>query len=682
VEARGLSFASRRFPLRGLAWIAGGVLLLAVTRLLPAEGPGLAVRLAIAAALILLLPGALVVARLGVPAAVGTAVAAAFAWSVIILFVALAVTFLMDGSLALTLALVAAVALLVALVPGRSTLGRPLRPDWIAAAAVGGGGALFAVAVWAAAGPLRGDALFHMARTRKLAELPALESLRTLSEFPDGGVHPGYAVPLWHGVLALVGRLAGVDVTDVVLYLSAVLTPLALILAYAAGSALFGSWGGGVATAAAQAGVIELAGEHVTSFKLLSLPVAASVLLFVPALLALVFCFVAVGDRKMLLSIGAAALALAVVHPTYAVFVALPLGGFLVVRAMVARASADFGRIGLALATLIVSSSAYLLWLLPVATDVASYTPGERRRAHELAHYADRLDFFGDGFRLDPRLLATGGIAVTVALLSIPLAVFAWRSRWAAYVLGGALPVLAVALVPALFSRLADVVSLSQALRIRHFLPLPFAMAGGAMLLAAALAWAAARASLGRRPSAEIAAAAALVLVLPIIAVRAATVERPARPDLLPAGLAEAVRTRAEPRELVVSDPVTSYRLVAYAPVTILAGPLAHVAQTPSDRPYDRLREVDRFLAAEAMERRRLLSAYGAAWLLVDRQWRGGDLSVSGLERAYDDGRFVLFRVRPSPAEQHGKGTEDPALLGRVVRWPLTPGGFAKLDTR
>ncbi len=656
MEAHGLSFASRRVPSQGVAWIVGGVLLLAVTRLLPAEGPGLALRLAIAAALVLLLPGALLVARLGMPAAVGTAVAAAFAWSVTILLVALAITFLMDASLALTLALVAAVALLAALVPRGSTLARPPRPDWIAAAAVGCAGALFALAVWVAAGPLRGDALFHAGRARKLAELPALESLRTLSEFPDGGVHPGYAVPLWHGVLAVVGRLAGVPVTDVVLYLSAVLTPLALILAYAAGSALFGNWGGGVATAAAQAAVIELAGERVTSFKLLSLPVAASVLLFVPTLLALVFSFVAVGDRKMLLSIGAAGLALAVVHPTYAVFVALPLGGFLVVRGVVARASVDSGRIGRALATLIVATSAYFLWLLPVATDAASYTPGERRRAYELAHYADRLDFSGDGFRLDPGLLATGGIAVAAALVSIPLAAFAWRSRWAAYVLGGALPVLAVALVPELFSRLADVVSLSQALRIRHFLPLAFAIAGGAMLLAQALAWAAVRARLGRRPSAEAAtAAAALALVLPIVAVRGAAVERPARPDPLPAGLTEAVQSRAEPRELVVSDPVTSYRLVAYAPVTILAGPLAHVAQTPSDRPYERLREVDRFLAAEPTERRRLLGAYGAAWLLVDRQWRGGDLSVSGLERAYDDGRFVLFRVTRSPAEKHGE---------------------------
>jgi hypothetical protein len=648
VEVQVLSSALRRFPFQGITWLAGGVLLLGLARLVPAEGFGLALRLAVAAGLVLLLPGALLVARLGAPAAAGVAAAAALAWSLVVLFAALVITFLVEGSLTLTLGLVAAIALAVALVPGRPGSGRPLRADAIAAAAVAGGGAVFAVAVWFAAGPLQGDALFHAARARKLAELPALESLGALSEFPDGGVHPGYALPLWHGVLALVGRLAGVDVTEVVLHLSAVLTPLALVLAYSAGAALFGSWAGGAATAAAQVGVIQLAGVHVTSFKLLSLPVAASLLLLVPALLALIFSFVAGGERRLLLPVGAAALALAVVHPTYAVFLGLPLAGFLLVRTAVARGSDEPRRMALALATLVGSAGAYLLWLLPFANDTAAYTPAEQRRAQELVYYADRLDFSGDGFRLDAGLLVSGGALAVVALIAVPLALLAWRARWAAYVLGGALPVLVVALVPAFFARLADLVSLSQALRSRHFLPLPFALAGAAVLLAAGLAWLAARAGIRHRPAAEMIAAGVVTLVLPFVVVRAAASDRADAAHHLPAGLVEVVQSRAEPRELVVSDPVTSYRLVAYAPVTILAAPLAHVAQTPNDRPYDRLREVDRFFAAEDLEQRHLLAAYGAGWLLVDRQATDEDSLASGLERVYDDGRFVLFRIGPS----------------------------------
>jgi hypothetical protein len=147
----------------------------------------------------------------------------------------------------------------------------------------------------------------------------------------------------------------------------------------------------------------------------------------------------------------------------------------------------------------------------------------------------------------------------------------------------------------------------------------------------------------------EIAALAiVLAVVLPTVALRIADVERTERPNPLPAGLVQALESRTEPRDLAVSAPVTSYRLAAYVPVTILAAPLAHVAQTPDDRPYDRLREVDRLIAVDATERRRLLEALGARWLLVDRSWGGGDLSAPGLEPVYDDGRFGLYLL-PRP---------------------------------
>jgi Family of unknown function (DUF6541) len=584
-------------------------------------------------------PGALVVVRLGSPSGID-ALPAALAWSLVILFAALVVTFLVGGSLDVTLVVLGVVSLALALLPGRTKLRRPVRGEWIAPAAVALTGSLLSVAVWLAAGPLRGDALFHLARARKLAELPELDTLRALSEFPDGGVHPGYAVPLWHAVLALVGRLGGLDVADVVLHLSAVLTPLALVLAYAAGATLFGSRVGGVATALAQVGVVQLAGEHVSSFKLLSLPVAASLLLVVPALLALVFASVASGERRILFPIAAAALALAVIHPTYALFVLLPLGGFLGARLLLARTTEDPLRIALATGAVAAAAGTFLLWLLPIANDTSSYTPGERRRAQELFYYADRLDISGDSFRIDPAFLAAGGLAVIAALVAMPIALLAWRSRWAAYVVGGAVPVLLIALVPAFFSRFADLVSLSQALRIRHFLPLAFALAGAALLGAAFLR---------RWVRYEITALAiVLAVVLPTIALRIAGLEHTDRPDPLPSGLVRALASRAEPRDLVVSDPVTSYRVAAYVPVTILAAPLAHVAQTPDDRPYDRLREVERLVAVDATERRRLLEASGARWLLVDRRWRGGGLSAPGLEPVYDDGRFGLYLL-PRP---------------------------------
>ena len=136
------------------------------------------------------------------------------------------------------------------------------------------------------------------------------------------------------GVDALIARLAGVDVTAVLLYLPAILVPLAFLLAYVAGKTVFGSWSGGVALVVIQAALVGFSRrdhffEGTGLFETLSQPQAASRLLLAPALLALAVAFAVNGGRVLLVSVAAAGFALAVVHPTYAPYVALVFGGFL-----------------------------------------------------------------------------------------------------------------------------------------------------------------------------------------------------------------------------------------------------------------------------------------------------------------------------------------------------------------
>ena len=169
------------------------------------------------------------------------------------------------------------------------------------------------VAVWWAANTIYGDALFHLGRIRKL-ETFHLTSLNVVDEFRHGGLHPGYAFPLWHSAVALVARLADVDPAVALQHLPAILTPLAIVLAYAAGAALFRSFGGGVATAAAQAGLLGFSRAGTGSFDFLALPPTVARALITPALLALVFSVSAGGRRRGVLSIAAASLALALVH--------------------------------------------------------------------------------------------------------------------------------------------------------------------------------------------------------------------------------------------------------------------------------------------------------------------------------------------------------------------------------
>src|SRR4029077_2052954 len=107
-------------------------------------------------------------------------------------------------------------------------------------------------------GVVHGDALFHLGRMRKLLDFRSL-SLRPVDECRDGGLHPGYAFPLWHGWLTLVARLGGVDPTAVVLHESSILAPLALVLAFEMGRQVFRSSWLAFGVMLAQVGMIALA---------------------------------------------------------------------------------------------------------------------------------------------------------------------------------------------------------------------------------------------------------------------------------------------------------------------------------------------------------------------------------------------------------------------------------------
>src|SRR5262249_61737422 len=111
----------------------------------------------------------------------------------------------------------------------------------------------FGIALWHVAGVVHGDALFHLGRVRKLDAFGALH-VRSVDEFANGGLHPGYAFPLWHGFLALVAKLAGVDPTQVRLHEPSAIAPVAFAAVFEAGLAVFWSaWLGGALLIAAGA---------------------------------------------------------------------------------------------------------------------------------------------------------------------------------------------------------------------------------------------------------------------------------------------------------------------------------------------------------------------------------------------------------------------------------------------
>jgi len=633
------------------------------------------VKLALATAVVLA-PGWLLARTFGV-----RSVSASLAWSLVAVFGALAITFALGSTLTLTLVLLVVVAAAAAASrrfqkwPEAATVPRRAWPFFW--------GAIVGVLIWIAAPSVQGDGLFHLARARKLLELDDL-SLERVSEFADGSLHPGYAFPLWHGFVALIAKVAGEDPEQVVTHLPSILAPLAVLVAFEAGWALFRrTWAAGV-TAAAQVAMIAFAPGMGGAYVFLSLPATSSRQLLVPGALALALETVRSPSFGLVASTAAAGLVLAVVHPTYVIFLWIPFVGFIVVRALWERADVRNG--SLALGALVVPAALFMLWLRPIVDDTRSVSPdaGELQRAFE--QYGSQLVVHSStSYNLAPEVFTRAGAVAIGALLLIPLAGFAARRRWAAYVAGGSLAVFAVMLVPLLFTSLADLVSISQARRAAGFLPFAFAFAGGMGVLARLagpiliplalgfgmflqivypgdfdyvlrdpapswIAWFAVVGALAalvvglvrRRPALETGASlAAAAFLIPVFGGGLLDWRRPDPPSIatLTQGLVDAARDDVAAGTIVFSDPETSFRLAAFAPVYIAVAPPGHVADTEENRPYERARDARRFLRTGDLS---IPREYGAEYVVVDglRTELELDLPV-----VYADDRFTLYRL-------------------------------------
>src|SRR5215471_3595621 len=156
----------------------------------------------VGATAVVLLPGALIARAAGT-----RSVAAAFVFGLAAVFAAWAVVFTVHGDITLALWILAAIGVAAFLAGLRRPFSLPRARGGLLVFA---GGVVLGVALWHVAGAVTGDGLFHLARVRKLVDLGDLH-LRTVDEFRDGGLHPGYAFPLWHGLDAMVAKLSGLD---------------------------------------------------------------------------------------------------------------------------------------------------------------------------------------------------------------------------------------------------------------------------------------------------------------------------------------------------------------------------------------------------------------------------------------------------------------------------------------
>lgn len=647
--------------------------LLGVARLLPASGAGLWLRL-VAASLVILLPGALVARAVRLRGASATV-----AWGLGAVGPALLLVFVVHSSMVLALVVLGVLGV-VALPFALRVVSGPPAWDTLSLALAG---LVFGIVLWHVAGAVTGDALFHLGRVQKLDAFGNLH-VRSVDEFADGGLHPGYAFPLWHAFLALVAKVGGVTPTQVMVHEPSAIAPVAFAVVYEAGLALFRSMWLGVAVVAAAVTGIALAPGHGGSYSLLAQPGTVDRHVLVPVALTLFFLFLRHPGWALGFSLGAIGIEVLLVHTSTAVFLGVPLLGFAAARVLLSRN--DLRSSAAALAALFAPAGAALAWLLPLVRETASHSPSRVELRRGLTKYGSELDV--DSLRhyaLRPEIVSRGGAVAVAALVLVPLAGLAARQRWAAFVLGGTLAVLGIELIPWVFPHFADAVSLSQARRLAGFVPIPFALAGGAAVLARLIGPLVLPAALGAGIGLQLAfpgdfgpglerggpalatwiaafggllavvvglllkrrleagtwlvAGAAVLFCLPV-AVHGFRDWTPAAahdPHALTPGLLHALRSRVPERAVVFSDLETSYRIAAFAPVYVAGAPPAHVADTTANRPYSRRISVNRFFDTADLA---ILARFHANWLVVDRtrfQIRPPWPLV------YEDARYALY---------------------------------------
>jgi hypothetical protein len=689
----------RRFALpAGALWRlvgpAAAAALLGIARLAPETGFGLWLRLA-AATLVVLLPGTLVARCLGQRSA-----AAAFASSVTLVGAGLALTFALGASLDVTIGFELGAG---ALALAWSLTGRQMQEVRLPGTARFTRGALalaglgLGVGIWFVQGAFSGDTFFHLGRVLKLDTLNSL-SLHDVGEFAHGGLHPGYAFPLWHAWLALVARLAGVDPAGVAAHESSVLVPVALVLVFEMGWAIFRSSGLALAVVLGQVGIKAFAPGHGGVYPFLWEPSTVATQLLVPAAVALFFHFDRRPTRTTALMLAAASGVLALVHPTYALFIAIPLGAYVLARILLTRGS-DFRNGILAFAVFGLPMALAFLWLEPIVQQTIPVSPGPKQLAHNLHHYrVDLIVHSLSRYSLAPNRIDRNGSVTIAALLLVPLALLARRRRWSALVLGGTVAVLGIELWPLVFPHFSDAVSLSQSRRASGFIPYAVALAGGAALLSrfsrtlavvgglacgiwiqvaysgdfglraartepaivvwialyggiAALVLGAVLAWLRRHPPPVTARTrgitavlAVFLFVLPVVVHGFShwTPQNAHDRDALTPGLIRFLQHDVPPGSVVFADLGTSYRAIAYAPVYAVAVPPTHAANTRPNELGKRKRAVLRFLAHPDLT---VPENWRAQWLVLTRAEPVQAIESRGLRPVYADGRYVAFRV-------------------------------------
>jgi hypothetical protein len=444
-----------------------------------------ALKLMVASPIVLLLPGAALVRLLGWSRTASGLFVHSFIWSLMIAAASLLIAFVLETSVvgALVAYFLATIGFTVA------GWGRPLpefeREELHALLLVVGLGILcgFVLVVGPQFGQ-RGDWVEHLGRTRKIAELPELVSLESIQLVgPDIGLHPMYAFPLWHGVMAFIARFVALDSEFVVMHLATLLAPIAAVTAFHAGRIVFGTTALGVATAVVQLTWISIPWK-ISQLDRLAEPGHVVIVILYLVAIGATFSYLRRREFNSLALLAATSLAMTLLHASYVPHMLIPLGSFLLLHFAVER-DVKLAWDGLAvLVAILLPFLIYLPWIYPTASAEGTSLDPAGQLATSTETYRTLIDVAGLSVRMGADAVMRAGALLVAGTLLIPACIFAIRKRWGAFVVGGFLGLAIMLMTYPGFMFLVDLMNISQSRRLVLFIPVAFMVVAGACVIA------------------------------------------------------------------------------------------------------------------------------------------------------------------------------------------------------
>ncbi len=162
---------------------------------------------------------------------------------------------------------------------------------------------------------LYGDEVFHTGRIRKLLALDRL-SLEGLSSYFHGPLHAGYAFPLLHAGQAAMTSLSGLDAGVAYPNMSPFFAGVFILVSYAAGRSLGGTWVGVAAALLAFANSIPV---HEPFLGMMQWPGPFAFYVLTTAAIVVLVELMRAPDRRLGIALAAVVAEVAIIHPTYAI---------------------------------------------------------------------------------------------------------------------------------------------------------------------------------------------------------------------------------------------------------------------------------------------------------------------------------------------------------------------------